>query len=173
MAKFHRDSLLFHHQVRIGKGGKAIVVSKFRTMKKGAHRGFEQNRLLENDPRVTLFGRILRRTGIDELPQLWNVIKGELHLIGIRTRQRVEFGRLPEEVKQIYKEMGPGLWPIDYACRNFPPTREDLIETSREFHQMWKKSPRRAKLAFFLRSLRNIAKRGGIDRRHLDENPKS
>jgi undecaprenyl-phosphate galactose phosphotransferase len=69
---------------------------------------------IANDPRVTLLGKFLRRTSIDELPQLWNVIKGEMSLVGPRPY-------LPREVKNLEKRMGiitkvkpgiTGLWQV-------------------------------------------------------------
>jgi lipopolysaccharide/colanic/teichoic acid biosynthesis glycosyltransferase len=80
-------------QRRIGRGGREFRLVKFRTMVADAeqrHDGFlPQSRdpgwlLLDHDPRVTRVGRILRDWSVDELPQLWNVLKGEMSLVGPR-----------------------------------------------------------------------------------------
>jgi exopolysaccharide biosynthesis polyprenyl glycosylphosphotransferase len=84
--------VLFHQQ-RVGRGGRRFSVLKFRTMIDGAERMVDEllaeSRdsdwlLLEHDPRVTRVGRLLRRTSLDELPQAWNVLRGEMSLVGPR-----------------------------------------------------------------------------------------
>jgi len=71
-------------QERTGLRGRTFVIYKFRTMRVCDGRGDAVVQALRNDVRVTFFGRILRRTSIDELPQLLNVIRGEMSLIGPR-----------------------------------------------------------------------------------------
>jgi exopolysaccharide biosynthesis polyprenyl glycosylphosphotransferase len=75
------------NQVRAGENGKPFTMHKFRTMVVGAEkisRGNDTNHKTKNDPRVTTIGRILRKTSLDELPQLFNVIKGEMSFVGPR-----------------------------------------------------------------------------------------
>lgn len=104
--RFHDDGERKIH--RIGERGRHFVCLKFRTMKMGTH-GMRYRELAEknlrkssplvkikNDPRVTAVGAILRRFSIDELPQLWNVLKGDMSLVGPRPH-------LPEEVEK-YEE---------------------------------------------------------------------
>ncbi len=76
-------------QDRAGKDGRTFRMFKFRTMVKNALELAPQVTddpfgVVENDPRVTRPGRLLRRTGLDELPQLWNVLRGEMSLVGPR-----------------------------------------------------------------------------------------
>lgn len=90
-------------QTRVGKDGTLFRLYKFRTMVPGAEKQLEQLRCrnemdgpvfkLRRDPRITRVGRLLRRSGLDELPQLWNVLRGEMSLVGPRPG-------LPEEVRQ-------------------------------------------------------------------------
>lgn len=93
---------VLYWQTRVGKWGQEFRFPKFRSMRVNAHS--ERENLLKqshhkdsitfkmkNDPRITFVGRIIRRTSIDELPQLWNVIKGEMSLVGPRPP-------IPEEV---------------------------------------------------------------------------
>lgn len=90
-------------QRRVGKGGKEFNFYKFRTMVPDADRLLEslldQNEMqgpvfkIRNDPRITRVGRFIRRTSIDELPQLWNVLRGEMSFVGPRPP-------IPREVEQ-------------------------------------------------------------------------
>lgn len=92
------DGPLFYEQLRYGKGGKQFRIYKFRSMCMNADKKlkeyltqneearieFEENHKLKNDPRITKIGNVLRKTSIDELPQLINVFKGDMSLIGPR-----------------------------------------------------------------------------------------
>jgi exopolysaccharide biosynthesis polyprenyl glycosylphosphotransferase len=80
---------VFYRQVRSGEGGKLFGMLKFRTMIPEAETGVPVW-ASENDPRATRIGRMLRKTRLDELPQLWNVLRGEMSLVGPRP-ERVEF----------------------------------------------------------------------------------
>jgi lipopolysaccharide/colanic/teichoic acid biosynthesis glycosyltransferase len=73
-----------YKQQRIGKDGKIFTLYKFRTMIKDAERISGFSPAMENDSRITKIGRFLRKTRSDELPQLWNVLKGEMSLVGPR-----------------------------------------------------------------------------------------
>jgi lipopolysaccharide/colanic/teichoic acid biosynthesis glycosyltransferase len=102
-----RGPLLFRHE-RIGRGGRRFTIAKFRTMVDGAEAMAEQLRglsrdphwlLLDRDPRITRAGRFLRVSSLDELPQLWSVLKGDMSLVGPRPlveeedRQIIGWGR--------------------------------------------------------------------------------
>jgi lipopolysaccharide/colanic/teichoic acid biosynthesis glycosyltransferase len=105
-------------QERIGRGVRPFRVAKFRTMVIDAEQRWEdipaqQRRSdgatkVHDDPRVTGFGRLLRRFSIDELPQLWNVLKGEMSLIGPRPFVPGETDAFPE-AKRIRHSVPPGL----------------------------------------------------------------
>jgi lipopolysaccharide/colanic/teichoic acid biosynthesis glycosyltransferase len=89
---------IFYCQIRLGRNGKPFRVIKLRTMRHNCEKVSGICWALPGDPRVTAVGRILRRTHLDELPQLWNILKGEMSLVGPRP-ERPEF--MPELERAI------------------------------------------------------------------------
>ena len=107
---------------RIGKGGKEISVLKFRSMYKDANehpekylneeqmKQFQEERKVDNDPRITKVGTFIRKTSIDELPQLLNIFIGNMSLVGPRPITRVELdSHFDETQQQILLSAKPGL----------------------------------------------------------------
>ncbi|MBI4256914.1 exopolysaccharide biosynthesis polyprenyl glycosylphosphotransferase [Candidatus Uhrbacteria bacterium] len=92
--KLEDGGAIFYEQQRVGKHGKTFFIKKFRTMRNDAEVGGVQW-AQESDPRVTRVGRVLRTTHLDELPQMLNVLKGDLSLVGPRP-ERPEFVRVLE-----------------------------------------------------------------------------
>lgn len=88
---------VFYRQVRSGEGGELFEMVKFRTMIPDAEQGVAVW-AAENDPRVTRVGRFLRRSRLDELPQLWNVLRGEMSIVGPRPER-------PEYLEALRKEV--------------------------------------------------------------------
>lgn len=79
---WQHGSPVFFTQQRSGYQGKSFAIVKFRTMN---NRCDEQGQLLPDDQRLTRFGQFLRSTSIDELPELWNIVKGEMSIVGPRS----------------------------------------------------------------------------------------
>ena len=88
---------IFYTQERIGKNNKIFKIIKFRTMIPGAEKNGVQW-AEENDKRITSIGKILRKTRLDELPQLWNILKGEMSFVGPRPER-------PEFIKNLEKQI--------------------------------------------------------------------
>ena len=116
-------------QKRIGKDGKPIYIYKFRTMYVNAEEKlkkllkdnpdlrseWEQSRKLKNDPRVTRVGKILRKTSLDELPQIINILKGEMSFVGPRPVLQEELDKYYKEFARFYYIVKPGitgLWQV-------------------------------------------------------------
>ena len=97
-----RGPVLFR-QERVGKDRRRFTMIKFRTMQVDAEAGTGPVLASENDPRVTRLGRLLRATRLDELPQLWNVLRGDMSFVGPRP-ERPEFARDFERTIHGYAE---------------------------------------------------------------------
>ena len=99
-------------QKRIGKGGKPFMIYKFRTMK--SHAPELPSRDLPDDEYVSRFGRFLRRTGIDELPQLINIIKGDMSIVGTRPPTMDEWGKyeIHHRARLATKPGITGMWQV-------------------------------------------------------------
>lgn len=99
---------VLYRQTRVGKHGQDFEVLKLRSMLVGAERqgaGFAVDR---GDARITRVGRLLRRTSIDELPQLWNVVRGDMSVIGPRPTLRYQVDRYDERQRHRL-DVRPGL----------------------------------------------------------------
>lgn len=99
---------IIYKQIRIGKDGREFVLYKFRTMIKEAEKYTGPVLASLNDWRVTALGRILRRTRLDELPQLFNILKGEMSLVGPRP-ERPHFVKRHRALQGIRLSVKPGL----------------------------------------------------------------
>jgi exopolysaccharide production protein ExoY len=116
----------FYVQDRIGRGGRVFRLWKLRSMVVDADRRlaahlavnpaaraeWDESQKLKNDPRITALGRLLRRTSLDELPQLWNVLRGDMSLVGPRPMMPSQRALYPG---QTYYRLRPGLtgfWQI-------------------------------------------------------------
>lgn len=90
--KLEDNGPIFYGQDRVGRGGSRFRAWKFRSMVPDSDERFGRIQAREGDPRVTRVGRVLRDTALDELPQLWNILKGDMTFVGPRAL-------LPEEVE--------------------------------------------------------------------------
>ena len=112
---------LIFSQVRVGLNGRKFKMYKFRSMYKDAEERkkelMAQNEMkglmfkLENDPRITKVGKFIRKTSIDELPQFWNVLKGDMSLVGPRPERPQFVEKFREEIPRymVKHQVRPGL----------------------------------------------------------------
>ena len=92
---------VFYIQPRVGLKNQKINVIKFRTMYKDAEKYSGPILAEENDPRITRVGRFLRKTRLDEIPQFWNVLKGDMSLVGPRPEREYFISEYTKEIPQF------------------------------------------------------------------------
>ncbi len=107
--KFTGEGEVFYVQQRVGKGGKMFGLLKFATMLKDSPNMGTGTITVKGDPRVLPFGRILRKTKINELPQLINILKGDMSIIGPRPQDMRCFIVFDDVDQQNIKKVRPGL----------------------------------------------------------------
>ena len=93
MVKCSSKGTIFYHQERLGLNGKKIDVIKFRSMRMDAEADAICWSMGDDDPRITPVGRFLRRTRLDELPQLWCILQGDMTVVGPRPEREVYYER--------------------------------------------------------------------------------
>ena len=103
LVKLTSPGPVFYSQVRLGRGGRPFRIYKLRTMRHDCERESGPRWATRNDPRVTPLGRFLRLSHLDELPQLWNILRGDMSLVGPRP-ERPEFVRNLERHIPLYAE---------------------------------------------------------------------
>lgn len=126
--KLESPGPIFYMQERVGRNNKIFKVIKFRSMCQDAEKdGAVWAR--ENDDRVTRFGAFIRKVRIDELPQLWNVLKGEMSLVGPRPERQVFVDELVKDIPyySIRHGVKPGVTGWAQICYPYGASREDAL----------------------------------------------
>ena len=152
-------------QQRIGRNGQLFNVLKFRSMCDGTdlqlltdpelRRRYEQNdfKLQADDPRITPVGRVIRKTSVDELPQLFNVLRGDMSLVGVRPLLARELALRSHYDQEMYMQHLPGLtglWQVEGRSSVGDDARAEL---DRRFLEAW--SPQQ-NLALLVRTPRAV-----------------
>jgi len=92
---------IFFRQTRIGQGGRPFRMHKLRTMKNGAERDDHLHQsTTRNDPRLLRIGRLMRHLNVDEVPQFWNVLRGNMSLVGPRPERPIHMAILQQQIPQ-------------------------------------------------------------------------
>ncbi len=121
---------VFFTQKRVGKDGKEFDIIKFRSMypdaesrlkeilesNPQARKEWKESFKLKNDPRITPIGKFLRKTSLDELPQFFNVLKGDMSVVGPRPVVQEELDKFYKEKANLYKSIRPGVtgyWQVE------------------------------------------------------------
>jgi exopolysaccharide biosynthesis polyprenyl glycosylphosphotransferase len=148
LVKLDSAGPVFFRQDRVGLGGKRFRMLKFRTMRKGAdsekktlahlnQTGDPRLFKIPDDPRVTRFGAFLRRWSLDELPQLWNVLRGDMALVGPRPFFEADLATYEEHhFRRLGAKPGiTGLWQV--KGRSSVVDFEEVVRLDREYIDRW------------------------------------
>jgi lipopolysaccharide/colanic/teichoic acid biosynthesis glycosyltransferase len=109
---FTGEGEVFYRQTRVGYKNQAFRIWKFATMLKNSPNIGTGSLTLRNDPRVTLLGKYLRKSKLNELPQLFNVWRGEMSLVGPRPQVMIDFEAYPTAIRDVIYEAKPGITGI-------------------------------------------------------------
>ena len=135
LLRFTGEGDVFYPQPRVGLGGKIFTVYKLVTMRVGSEAIGTQDITIRNDPRVLPIGRILRKTKLNELPQIFNVFNGDMSLVGWRPLVEKSFSYYPKHVRENIVESRPGLTGMGSI---FFRDEEALLEkTNKELRQLY------------------------------------
>lgn len=148
---------------RIGENGKTIIVYKFRTMSPYSEYAqeyvYQMNKLqdggkIKNDFRVTTLGKFFRKFWIDELPMVYNLLKGDLKLVGVRPLSKHYLSLYTLDIRARRLKYKPGLVPPFYA--DMPKTFEEILESERKYFDAYDKSPIMTDIKYFFKAFYNI-----------------
>ncbi|MGY3211539.1 sugar transferase [Mucilaginibacter sp. HD30] len=129
ITKFSSEGPVYYKQERVGLNGRPFKIIKFRSMYVDAERHGPQL-ATDNDPRITRWGRIMRKTRLDELPQFWNVLKGDMSIVGPRP-ERLHYVEKITERKPQYEQLlaiKPGITSIGQVHYGYAENIDQMCE---------------------------------------------
>ncbi len=126
------DGSIFFLQERIGLNGKTFSIIKFRSMMENAENGVPRLSS-EHDARITPFGKIMRKYRIDELPQLWNVLKGDMSLVGPRPERKYFIDQIIQTAPQyqLLQRVKPGITSLGMVKYGYASTLQEMLQRMR------------------------------------------
>lgn len=155
---------VLYRQRRVGRGGAEFTIVKFRTMRPETEPPLDW--ASDDDPRVTRFGRLLRRTHIDELPQLWNVVRGDLSLVGPRPEQPHYVEELNEKILfyRLRHLARPGVTGWAQVKYDYGSTELDAMEKLQYDFWYLRHQSLGLDMRVIVRTLRAVAVSSGLSR---------
>ncbi|MDG1756899.1 MAG: sugar transferase [Bacteroidia bacterium] len=129
LVKFSSEGPMFFSQERIGLGGKPFNIFKYRSMRIDAEAEGPQLSK-ENDPRITALGKLLRKTRIDEFPQFWNVLKGDMSLVGPRPERQFFINQITEKAPHYRRlhRIKPGITSWGQVKYGYAENVDEMVE---------------------------------------------
>jgi len=152
---------------RIGANNAPIRTHKFRTMHPYseflqdyvyAKSGLREGGKMENDFRVTGWGKFMRKFWLDELPMLYNWIKGDLQMVGVRPLSAHYLSLYDKDLRELRQKVNPGLIPPFYA--DMPKTFDEICESEEKYIKAYLEKPIKTQLIYFLKAMYNISIKG-------------
>jgi len=110
--KLTGEHYIFYGQKRVGYKNRQFRIWKFATMLKNSPNLGTGSLTVKNDPRVFPFGRFLRKTKLNELPQIFNILTGDMSVVGPRPQMEVDFLKFPEHIRAVIYDAVPGMTGI-------------------------------------------------------------
>ncbi|MGE0635291.1 MAG: sugar transferase [Bacteroidia bacterium] len=148
---------------RVGKNGKTIYCYKFRTMHPYSEylqeyvykqKGLVKGDKIKDDPRVTTLGKIFRKYWIDELPMIYNLLKGDIKIVGVRPLSQHKLSLYEKDLVELRLATKPGLVPPYYA--DMPDSFQGLMDSERMYISAYKKAPFLTDIKYFFKAFYNI-----------------
>ncbi|MGN6527472.1 MAG: sugar transferase [Burkholderiaceae bacterium] len=150
LIRMNGRSVIFGHE-RVGRGGRTFQCYKFRSMVPNSQQvlqellerdpqariEWERDFKLKDDPRITRIGRFIRKTSLDELPQLWNVVKGEMSIVGPRPVVQEEFDLYYGQAREHYLSVPPGLTGLWQVSGRNDLGYEQRVELDKRYVESW------------------------------------
>jgi len=156
---------------RVGYEGRVFNVYKVRTMYPYSEylqdyifkmNALEEGGKFKNDFRTTSYGDFFRRFWIDELPMLFNWLKREMKLVGVRPLSEQYFLLYPDELQELRIKTKPGLVPPYYA--DMPKGLDEILESERKYLESYRKNPIKTDIRYFFKAFKNITLLGARSR---------
>ena len=121
---------VFYVQERIGKGGKPFNMAKFRSMRVDAESSGTPMLSSDDDPRITKFGKFMRKVRLDEIPQFWTVLKGDMSLVGYRPERQYFIDKIMEKAPyyRLLLKVKPGITSWGEVKYGYAENVEEMIE---------------------------------------------
>jgi len=153
---------------RVGKNGKIIGVYKFRTMHPYSEflheyiiktNGYNMKGKIKDDYRTSRWGKIMRKYWIDEIPQILNIFKGDMKLVGVRPVSQIYFNSIPEELKEIRLKTKPGCIP-PYVALDLGVSKKNVLRAENQYLKDKSERPYTNDIIYFFKAIYKIIFRG-------------
>jgi putative colanic acid biosynthesis UDP-glucose lipid carrier transferase len=162
ITKFSSPGGAFYKQERIGKGEKPFYIYKFRSMYIDAEK-FGPQLSKADDPRITKWGRLIRKTRLDELPQFWNVLKGDMSVVGYRPERRHYIDQISTLVPEYKKMLNhkPGITSMGQVHYGYAENVEQMCERLKYDFLYFRNTTLDVDMGIIFKTVRVMVRAGG------------